>query len=72
MKALSRRIERLENRYTPPPSRHDLELMARLQRGYARLGLPVPACREDRRPCTTETIVEILNSGIARPYKPVL
>ena len=72
MKTLFHRIERLENRYTPPTGRHDLELAARLERGFARLRLPMPACREDRRPYTTETIVEILNSGLARPYNPVL
>ena len=72
MKQIARRLERLEFRYTRSISAHDLELMARLDRGRARLGDPPVESGEDRRPCNSRTIIEILNSGLARPYNPVL
>ena len=64
MKTLFRRIERLESRLTQPPNAHDLELVTRLDRGRARLGEPPLVRGEDRRPCNSRTIIEILNSGL--------
>jgi len=72
MKTLFRRLERLEDRFTPQMSAHDVELRARLERARKRLGLPEPDLSNLPAYGGWDTIVEILNSGRTRRYNPVL